>query len=191
MKLVLASSSPYRQKLLQQLQLQFEAVSPEIDETPLSNESPVELVERLAVAKARAVADTCTGCLVIGSDQVAVHDDEIVGKPKDHEDAVRQLQYASGKSITLYTGLALINSETGAVQSEVVPFTIHFRDLSPDQIENYLKKDQPYNCAGSVKSESLGVALFERFDGDDPNALIGLPLIRLVRMLENEGVAVL
>jgi septum formation protein len=191
MKLVLASSSPYRQKLLQQLQLQFEAVSPEIDETPLPNEAPVELVERLAIAKARAVADTCTKCLVIGSDQVAVHDDEIVGKPKDHEDAVRQLQYASGKSITLYTGLALINSETGAVQSEVVPFMIHFRDLTQEQIEHYLKKDQPYNCAGSVKSESLGVALFERFEGDDPNALIGLPLIRLVRMLEKEGVPVI
>lgn len=191
MQLVLASSSPYRQKLLQQLQLQFESISPEIDETPLPDETPVQLVERLAIAKARAVADTCTNCLVIGSDQVAVHDDEIVGKPKDHEDAVRQLLYASGKSITLYTGLALINSETGAVQSEVVPFTIHFRDLTREQIEDYLKKDQPYNCAGSVKSESLGVALFERFDGDDPNAVVGLPLIRLVRMLENEGVAVL
>lgn len=191
MKLVLASSSPYRQKLLQQLQLQFEAISPEIDETPLPGESPLKLVERLAVAKARAVAEGCADCLVIGSDQVAVHDDEIVGKPDNHDDAVRQLQYASGKSITLYTGLALINSNTNAVQSEVVPFTIHFRDLTREQIENYLKKDQPYNCAGSVKSESLGVALFERFDGDDPNALIGLPLIRLVRMLEHEGIAII
>jgi septum formation protein len=175
MKLVLASSSPYRQKLLQQLQLQFEAISPEIDETPLANEKPVDLVQRLAVAKARAVADDCADCLVIGSDQAAVHDDEIVGKPKDHDDAVRQLQFASGKTITLFTGLALINSKTNVVQSEVVPFTIHFRELTRDQIENYLKKDQPYNCAGSVKSESLGVALFERFEGDDPNALIGLP----------------
>jgi len=191
MKLVLASSSPYRQKLLQQLQLQFEAISPDVDETPLPDETPVELVQRLAIAKARAVADTCTDCLVIGSDQVAVHDDEIVGKPRDHDDAVRQLQYASGKSITLHTGLALINSKTNSVQSEAVPFTIHFRDLTLDQIENYLKKDQPYSCAGSVKSESLGVALFERFDGDDPNALIGLPLIRLVRMLEKEGVTVI
>jgi septum formation protein len=191
MKLVLASSSPYRQKLLQQLQLQFEAISPEIDETPLANEKPVDLVQRLAVAKARAVADDCADCLVIGSDQAAVHDDEIVGKPKDHDDAVRQLQFASGKTITLFTGLALINSKTNVVQSEVVPFTIHFRELTRDQIENYLKKDQPYNCAGSVKSESLGVALFERFEGDDPNALIGLPLIRLVRMLEKEGVSII
>ena len=191
MKLVLASSSPYRQKLLQQLQLQFEALSPEINESPLPGESPVELVERLAIAKARAIADSCADCLVIGSDQVAVHDDEIVGKPKDHADAVRQLQYASGKTITLFTGLALINSKTNAIQSEVVPFTIHFRELTNEQIENYLSKDQPYNCAGSVKSESLGVALFDRFEGDDPNALIGLPLIRLVRMLENEGVSVI
>jgi len=191
MKLVLASSSPYRQKLLQQLQLRFEAVSPEIDESPLANESPVDLVRRLAIAKARAVAEDCADCLVIGSDQVAVHDDEIVGKPKDHDDAVRQLQYASGKTITLYTGLALINSQTNTVQSEVVPFTIHFRELTQEQIENYLQKDRPYNCAGSVKSESLGVALFERFEGDDPNTLIGLPLIRLVRMLEKEGVSVI
>jgi septum formation protein len=191
MKLVLASSSPYRQKLLQQLQLQFEAFSPDIDESPLPGESPVDLVERLAIAKARAVADSCPECLVIGSDQVAVHDDEIVGKPRDHADAVRQLRYASGKTITLYTGLALVNSKTNAVQSDVVPFTIHFRQLTDEQIENYLKKDQPYSCAGSVKSESLGVALFDRFEGDDPNALIGLPLIRLVRMLENEGVFVI
>ena len=191
MKLVLASSSPYRQKLLQQLQLQFEALSPDIDESRLPGESPVDLVERLAIAKARAIADTCTDCLVIGSDQVAVHDDEIVGKPRDHADAVHQLQYASGKTITLYTGLAVINSKTHTIQSEVIPFTIHFRHLSDKQIENYLSKDQPYNCAGSVKSESLGVALFDRFEGDDPNALIGLPLIRLVRMLENEGVSVI
>ena len=191
MKLVLASSSPYRQKLLQQLQLQFEVISPEVDESALADETPVELVERLAIAKARAVAEICTDCLVIGSDQVAVHDNEIVGKPESHEDAIRQLQFASGKSITLQTGLALINSNTNSVQSEVVPFTIHFRELTRNQIENYLAKDLPYNCAGSVKSESLGVALFERFDGDDPNALIGLPLIRLVRMLENEDYPVI
>jgi len=191
MKLVLASSSPYRRKLLQQLQLQFEVITPDIDETPLANESPIHLVERLAVAKAEAVAgDLGYEGLVIGSDQVAVHGEEIVGKPTDHADAVNQLRYASGKSITLYTGLALVNSKTSRIQSEVIPFNIHFRELSDAQIENYLEKDQPYKCAGSVKSESLGVALFERFEGDDPNALIGLPLIRLVRMLENEGVLV-
>lgn len=191
MKLVLASSSPYRQKLLQQLQLPFESRSPKIDESPLPGEDPQQLVERLAIAKARAIAEECSGCLVIGSDQVAVHDGEIVGKPADHQDAVRQLQYASGKSVTLYTGLALINSDSGNVQSVIEPFTIHFRKLTTAQINHYLEKDQPYNCAGSVKSESLGVALFDKFDGDDPNALVGLPMIRLVSMLENEGVEVL
>jgi len=191
MKLILASSSPYRKKLLDQLQLNFAVAVPDIDETPKPGESPQRLVERLAIDKAKAVAGNHPGSLVIGSDQVAVHDKEIVGKPRDHQDAVEQLRFASGKSITLYTGLALINSDSGKLQSIVEPFTIHFRQLTEEQIANYLKKDQPYNCAGSVKSESLGVALFERFEGDDPNSLIGLPLIRLVRMLENEGVNVL
>jgi len=176
--------------LLEQLLVPFRSVVPDIDESPRANESPVQLVERLAISKARAIAGTVTDSLVIGSDQVAVHDGRIVGKPVDHDEAVRQLQFASGKAITLFTGLALINSDTGKVQSLVEPFRIHFRELTDQQIENYLKKDQPYNCAGSVKSESLGVALFERFEGDDPNSLIGLPLIRLVRMLENEGVRI-
>jgi len=191
MKLILASSSPYRKQLLDQLQLDFEVAVPDIDETPKAGETPEQLVERLAIEKAKAVAGNHPGCLVIGSDQVAVHDKEIVGKPRDHQDAVEQLRFASGKSITLFTGLALINSDSGKVQSLVEPFTIHFRQLTEEQIASYLKKDQPYNCAGSVKSESLGVALFERFEGNDPNSLIGLPLIRLVRMLENEGVNVL
>lgn len=191
MKLILASSSPYRKQLLDQLQLDFEVAVPDIDESPRPGETPEHLVERLAIEKANAVAGNHPGCLVIGSDQVAVHDKQIVGKPRDHQDAVEQLRFASGKSITLYTGLALINSDSGKVQSLVEPFTIHFRKLTEEQIASYLKKDQPYNCAGSVKSESLGVALFERFEGDDPNSLIGLPLIRLVRMLENEGVNVL
>jgi len=191
MKLILASSSPYRKQLLDQLQLDFEVAVPDIDESPRPGETPEHLVERLAIEKAKAIAGNHPGCLVIGSDQVAVHDKQIVGKPRDHQDAVEQLRFASGKSITLYTGLALINSDSGKVQSLVEPFTIHFRKLTEEQIASYLKKDQPYNCAGSVKSESLGVALFERFEGDDPNSLIGLPLIRLVRMLENEGVNVL
>jgi len=191
MKLILASSSPYRKQLLDQLQLDFEVAVPDIDEAPKAGETPEQLVERLAIEKAKAVAGNHPGCLVIGSDQVAVHDKEIVGKPRDHQDAVEQLRFASGKSITLFTGLALINSDSGKVQSLVEPFTIHFRQLTEEQIASYLKKDQPYNCAGSVKSESLGVALFERFEGNDPNSLIGLPLIRLVRMLENEGVNVL
>ena len=156
-----------------------------------ADESPEKLVLRLAVAKAKVVAERTTGALVIGSDQVAVHNNGIVGKPKDHDDAVLQLRQASGKKITLYTGLALINTDSGRLQSDVVPYTVFFRHLSDDQIESYLQKEQPYRCAGSVRSEGLGITLLERFEGDDPNALIGLPLIRLVRMIENEGIAVI
>ena len=185
--LVLGSSSPFRKELLEKLMLPFETVSPDIDETPLDNESPIALVERLAVEKARAVADQFPNALIIGSDQVALHGNEIVGKPHTHERAVEQLRTASGKQIKLYTGLALFNSKSGSIQSEVIPFTVHFKNLSDHVIEAYLRKEQPYNCAGSVRSEGLGIALLERFEGDDPNALIGLPLIRLVAMLENEG----
>ena len=165
----------------------FEVAIPDVDETARAGESPQALVERLAIAKAQAVAAKHPQALVIGSDQVAVHDGEIVGKPHTHERAVAQLQAASGKTVMLYTGLALVNSKTGRVQSEVVPFRVLFRSLNLDQIENYLRKEQPYNCAGSVKSEGLGVALLERFEGEDPATLIGLPLIRLIRMLEQEG----
>ena len=171
--------------------LPFEVVVPDIDETPHTGESPMQLVERLAIAKAQAVAARHPEALVIGSDQVAVHGNEIVGKPLTHERAVEQLRTASGTAVTLYTGLALVNARSGRVQSEVIPFRVLFRRLSDSQIENYLRKEQPYHCAGSVKSEGLGVALLERFEGDDPATLIGLPLIRLVRMLENEGMAVL
>jgi len=191
LNIVLASSSTYRKQLLEQLQLSFEICAPEIDETPRAGESPQHLVERLAVEKAQAVSARYPNSLVIGSDQVAVHDGQIVGKPINHEDAVSQLRAASGKCITLYTGLALVNTSTGNVQSVVEPFRIHFRELDDEQIESYLRKDQPYKCAGSVRSEALGVALFRRFDGDDPNALIGLPLIRLVDLLANEGVQVI
>lgn len=190
-RLILASSSPFRRELLSRLMIPFEVAIPDIDETAEAGESSMHLVERLAVAKARAVADRYPDALVIGSDQVAVHDGAIVGKPYTHERAVEQLRTASGKTITLHTGLALINSATGRVQSEVVPFRVLFRKLTEVQIENYLRKEQPYHCAGSVKSEGLGAALLERFDGEDPATLIGLPLIRLVRMLESEGIAVL
>ena len=191
MKIILASSSPYRRELLQRLMLPFEVEIPEIDETPRPGEGPEALVERLAVEKARAVAQRRAAGLVIGSDQVAVHDGCIVGKPKDHEHAVAQLRQASGRRIMLYTGLALVNAGSGRVQSEVVPFGVVFRNLSEAQIERYLDKERPYGCAGSVKSEGLGIALLERFEGEDPNTLIGLPLIRLIRMLENEGVTVI
>lgn len=185
--LVLGSSSPFRKMLLETLMVPFSTANPDIDETPLAGETPIKLVERLAVAKAQEVAKTHPNSLIIGSDQVALHGNEVVGKPHTHERAVEQLKAASGKKIELFTGLALINSETGRVQSEVVPFAVHFKRLSDEVIDAYLRKEQPYNCAGSVRSEGLGVALFERFDGDDPNALIGLPLIRLVFMLEQEN----
>lgn len=190
-RLILASSSPFRRELLSRLMIPFEVVVPDVDETPRPQESPQALVERLAILKAQTVASKHRGALVIGSDQVAVHSGEIVGKPLTHERAVEQLKSASGKTVLLYTGLALINSSSGRVQSEVVSYGVTFRVLTDKQIEAYLRKEQPYHCAGSVKSEGLGVALLERFDGEDPATLIGLPLIRLIRMLEDEGLAVI
>lgn len=191
MKLILASSSVYRKELLSRLQLPFTTQIPDVDESPLANETPAALVERLAIKKAQAIASHEDDALVIGCDQVAVHGNVIVGKPRDHEHAVAQLKAASGKSITLYTGLVLINSRTSNIQSEVVPYNVIFKKLKHEQIENYLRKEKPYHCAGSVKSEGLGIALLERFDGEDPNTLIGLPLIRLIKMLEYEGLSVI
>ncbi len=190
-QLILASTSPFRKAVLEKLELPFETRAPTVDETPQPGEPPARLVERLAIAKARAIAEQLDAGLVIGSDQVAVIDDQILGKPGTHSRAVAQLQQASGKRVTFLTGLALINAATGQVQSEVVPFSVVFRQLTDSQIENYLHKEQPYNCAGSFKSEGLGIALFEKLEGDDPNTLIGLPLIRLTRMLEQENVDVL
>jgi len=190
-QLVLASTSPFRKQLLQKLGLDFVTDSPEIDESRLEGESPEQLVARLAEEKARAVAARQPQSLIIGSDQLAVIDGEILGKPGSHDRAVTQLKAASGRRVTFLTALCLYNSATGDSQLEVVPFGVVFRELSDTQIENYLKAEQPYNCAGSFKSEALGIALFERLEGEDPNTLIGLPLIRLVRMLEAEGVRVI
>ena len=189
--LVLGSTSPFRKAILDKLGLPFETDKPEVDETPLANESPEALVARLSEAKATAVAKRHPDALVIGSDQVAVIDGEILGKPGTHEKAVEQLRNASGKTVTFYTGLCLHNSGTGNTQTEVVPFNVVFRDLTDDQIESYLLKEKPYNCAGSFKSEALGITLFEKLEGEDPNTLIGMPLIRLTRMLENEGMPIL
>ena len=191
MKLILASSSPYRRELLERLKIPFEAIAPEVDESARSGETPQQLVQRLAIEKARKIAEQRSGALVIGSDQVAVYDGHIVGKPHSHDKAVQQLRSASGKTVTLYTGLALVNADTRRVQCEVIPYRVAFRVLNEAQIESYLRKEQPYSCAGSVKSEGLGIALLEKFDGDDPNTLIGLPLIRLVRMLEHEGIRII
>lgn len=190
-KLILASTSPFRKAILEKLDIPFSTQSPEIDESSREDETPEQQVERLSIAKAKAVADTLDEGLVIGSDQIAVIDSQILGKPGNHENAVKQLQAASGKTVTFLTGLCLYNANNKSYQAEVVPFKVVFRELTDQQIDNYLKKEQPYNCSGSFKSEALGITLFEKLQGDDPNTLIGLPLIRLVRMLENEGVAVI
>jgi len=188
--LVLASSSPWRRQVLDKLGLPYRTKHPDIDETPIPTEAPADLVARLALEKAQAVAPTFKNALVIGCDQVAVLDDHIIGKPGTHERARQQLQNASGRTLTFLTGLCLLNTTTGQHQLAVAPYHVHFRPLSDQLIERYLQHEQPYNCAGSFKSEAGGIVLFERLEGDDPNALIGLPLIELVRMLEQEGVNV-
>jgi septum formation protein len=188
--LVLASTSPFRQQILHKLNIDFVVDSPDISEEALENESPVELVKRLSKVKAMAVANHHPQALIIGSDQVAVLDREILGKPHSHENAVKQLAAASGKRVEFLTGLCLYNSATQKSQVACVPFVVHFRQLNNEQIERYLAHDQPYNCAGSFKSEGLGISLFEKMEGDDPNALIGLPLIELIRMLHNEGIEI-
>jgi len=191
MKLVLASTSIYRKELLNRLGLPFVTAAPEVDESVQTDEAPQQLVRRLAEAKARAVAAQYPDALIIGSDQVAAIDGRILGKPGGHQQAVAQLRLASGKCLQFLTGLCLFNAHTGVAQVEVVPFTVVFRALDDRQIESYLRREQPYHCAGSFKSEALGIALCERLEGEDPNALIGLPLIRLIHMLEKEGINVI
>ncbi|MGF1741658.1 Maf-like protein [Vibrio profundum] len=188
--IVLASTSPFRQQLLAKLEIPFTVASPNCDETPMENETPDQLVERLALEKA-ASCPLSRPSLVIGSDQVCVIDGNIVGKPLTRENAIRQLQQQSGKAITFYTGLAVYNSDSK--QSDVIIDTVvvHFRTLSRSAIENYIDKEQPLYCAGSFKCEGLGIALFDRIESSDPNSLIGLPLIRLVDLLHKHGVEVL
>ncbi|WP_299203453.1 nucleoside triphosphate pyrophosphatase [uncultured Amphritea sp.] len=190
-RLILASSSPFRKAILDKLNLPYEAVSPDIDESRLEAETPRQYVARLAEQKARALQSDYPDALIIGSDQTAIINGATIGKPGSYETAFRQLADASGQKITFLTGLSLLNSNTGDCETDVIPFHVHFRTLTPTMIENYLKAEQPYNCAGSFKSEGLGIALFEKLEGDDPNTLIGLPLIRLIRMLENQGVNVI
>ena len=185
--LILASTSPFRQALLQRLGLPFETVAPVADETVLPGETPQQLVTRLAVLKAAAVGVTHKG-LIIGSDQVAGTVDEVLGKPGTHERAAAQLHHLSGRRVSFYTGLCLLDSVSGNRQVDMVPFHVVFRQLDDARIERYLRAEQPYNCAGSFKSEGLGITLFERMEGDDPSALIGLPLIRLTSMLAQAGV---
>lgn len=189
--LVLASTSPFRCTLLERLGLPFITHAPETDESPQAGETAPVLVARLAQAKARSVAPAYPAALIIGSDQVAVLDGAFLGKPGGHAQAVTQLQQASGRIVTFYTGLCLLDSASDQCQTAVELFQVQFRCLTTTMIAAYLHREQPYHCAGSFKSEGLGIALFERLMGDDPTGLIGLPLIRLVRMLENAGVVVL
>ena len=186
--LVLASTSVYRSELLQRLQLPFETAAPEVDETPLPGESARTTSLRLAQEKARAVATAYPDALIIGSDQVALLDGEQIGKPLTHDNAFRQLRAMRGKTTIFYTALALLNSKTGRMQAKVAENHVTLRDLGDAEIEGYLLKEQPYHCAGSAKSEGLGIALMSRMTGDDPNALVGLPLILLTEMLRRENV---
>ena len=185
--LILGSTSRYRRELLQRLGLPFTAEAPGTDETVLPGEAPAATALRLSVAKARAVAARHATALVIGSDQVADCDGHAIGKPGDRDRALAELRRLSGKSVVFHTGLALVDAASGRVQSAVVPVTSTFRVLRDDEIAAYLDREAPYDCAGGVKSEALGIALFERIASDDPTALIGLPLIALVRMLRTEG----
>ena len=189
-QLVLASTSPYRKQLLNKLAIDFSTASPDFDETPLRDESPVDLVKRLAIGKAES-CHVSEGHLVIGSDQVCVINGNIIGKPLNREKAIEQLTLQRGQSIQFYTGLALFNSSTKKTDVKVDTFTVHFRNLTDRQIANYVDKEEPFYCAGSFKSEGLGIALFERLEGKDPNTLVGLPLIDLIDMLEAQGFEVL
>ncbi len=185
--LILASTSPYRRVLLEKLGVTFECAAPNVDESPQPGESPRHLVVRLAQEKAKSLAARFPDHLIIGSDQVCVLDGIITGKPHTEENARQQLLKARGSIVTFYTGLALYNSSTGNLQTECEPFDVHFRHLSEQEIDDYVRKERPLNCAGSFKSEGLGIALFERLDGRDPNALVGLPLITLCQMLRREN----
>jgi septum formation protein len=186
--LVLASSSVYRNELLKRLNLPFETIAPDVDETPLPQESARATSVRLAEVKARAVAGKYPDALIIGSDQVALLEGNQLGKPLTHDNAVKQLRAMRGKTTHFYTALTLLNSRTGHMQTEVAENFVTLRQLSDEEIENYLLREQPYHCAGSAKTEGLGIALISRMTGDDPNALIGLPLILLVEMLQRENV---
>ena len=189
--LVLASSSTARKAVLEKLQVPFDTYSPNVDESQHSGEEPLKLVQRLSVEKARAAAGTYPSHLVIGSDQIAIIGNQVLGKPRHREHAISQLCVASGKEVELLTGLALLNTATGSLQIDVQSYHVVFRTLTRQLIERYIDKDQPYDCGGSLRSEGLGILLLKEFKGTDPNTLLGLPLIRLIDMLANENYRVL
>jgi septum formation protein len=189
--IVLGSTSPYRRELLQRLGLPFECVAPEVDETPQTGETPPAIARRLALAKARAVAQLHPGAVVIGSDQVADLQGEALGKPGNHARAVAQLQRMRGQTVVFQTAVAVVCQATGFERAALAAVVVKFRELTDDEIEAYLLRETPYDCAGSAKSEGLGIALLESIDSDDPTALIGLPLIRTCALLRACGVRLL
>jgi septum formation protein len=189
--LILGSTSRYRRELLQRLRVPFEVVSPEVDETPLTGEAPQALATRLALAKAKAVAALHPQAVVIGSDQVADLNGEPLGKPGTHERAVLQLQRMRGQTVVFQTAVSVVCQASGFEQTELAQIKVRFRDLSDADIEAYLRAEEPYDCAGSAKSEGLGIALLDAIDNDDPTALIGLPMIRTARMLRAAGIDLL
>ena len=185
--LILGSTSRYRRELLERLRLPFDVHAPEVDETPLIGESPATLAQRLALAKAQAVAAAYPTAIVIGSDQVADLDGVPIGKPGTHERATEQLRAMRGRNIVFQTAVAVVRRDTGYVGTALAPVTVRFRDLNDAEIEHYLRTEQPYDCAGSAKCETLGIALLEAIDSDDPTALVGLPLIRTSALLRAAG----
>lgn len=191
MDIILASTSPYRRRLLERLQVDFRCEAPDTDETPLPGEAPEPLARRLALAKAQSVSNDYPESLVIGSDQVASLDRQVIGKPGCFEAAFRQLQASSGRAVAFYTGLALTCTVQGLERVIVEPYQVQFRALTDQQIKNYLKKEEPYDCAGSFKAEGLGIALFEAMHGNDPSSLEGLPLIALTGLLSRENISIL
>ena len=190
-KLILGSTSPYRRELLERLRIPFEVAAPDVDETSQASETPKQLACRLAMAKARAVAAQFPACVVIGSDQVADLEGQALGKPGNHARATAQLHQMRGKTVIFQTAVAVVCLETGFAQMDLAQVKVKFRELSDAEIEAYLRAETPYDCAGSAKSEGLGIALLEAIDNDDPTALVGLPLIRTCRMIQAAGVKVL
>lgn len=190
-KLILGSTSPYRRELLARLRIPFEVAAPDVDETPLAGETPRQLACRLAMAKARVVAEQFPACVVIGSDQVAELDGQALGKPGNHARATKQLQQMRGKTVVFQTAVAVVCLETTFAQMDLAPVKVKFRELTDSEIEAYLQAEKPYDCAGSAKSEGLGIALLASIESDDPTALVGLPLIRTCRMIQAAGVRIL
>lgn len=191
MRIILASSSPFRKQLLDRLHLNYDCISPDVDEILIDNETPDEYVRRLSQSKAQKIANLHPNCIVIASDQCAVINHEILGKPGNFKNACTQLKAAQGQTAVFHTGLCVVHNQSSFCDVDNVLYHVTFRDLNDKQIEHYLNTEKPYNCAGSFKSEAYGISLLKSMRGNDPTALMGLPLIRLIKMLEDAGVEVI